>query len=100
MTSLRTLGQRVMWGLKSVAWVASLAVRLLFAPSCSGGARVFTDPVARHGYMSRPALNGRVWLMPSLIGGTAGWCMAIANTCQGGGSSSGWGVEVTSAGPV
>src|ERR1700691_5456825 len=104
MTNRLTRGQRNAWRVKRVAQVVVPLMWLVFVSSCSGGVHVSARPRARSGYFSRRALDGRVSLTPSLLGGTAGWCMTLfSRGHKRGGRSSGDGCEevpVTSAGPV
>lgn len=67
--------------------------------SCSGGANASTPTVGRDAFVSRPAPNSRVLLVPNLFAGAAGWCMATASNTLTGGSAS-CGGSRTSTGPI
>lgn len=104
MTNWFTIGQRGACCVKSAVRVMPL-MWLVFVSSCSGGVHISAQPRARGRYISRPALGGHVSLAPSLLSGTAGWCMATFSRRPRGGSSasSTSGCEEvpgTSAGPV
>ena len=68
-----------------------ITVGMLWAPSCAA--------LAEGPYVSRPAPNSHVLLVPELQGGTAGWCMATATETATEGSS-GCGAPRTSTGPI
>ncbi len=70
---------------------AVIAVGVLWVSSCSA--------LAEGPYVSRPAPNSHVLLVPELQGATAGWCMATATETATEGSS-GCGAPRTSTGPI
>ncbi len=70
---------------------AVIAVGVLWVSSCSA--------LAESPYVSRPAPNSHVLLVPELQGGIAGWCVATATETTTGGSS-GCGAARTSTGPI
>lgn len=74
-----------------MAGFAVITVGMLWAPSCAA--------LAEGPYVSRPAPNSHVLLVPELQGGTAGWCMATATETATEGSS-GCGAPRTSTGPI
>lgn len=72
-----------------------------FASVVTAGACVtsYASGSASSLYLTRAAPNTKVWLAPSLEGGTAGWCMTIV-TREAGGGSAGCGVPSVRRGPV
>lgn len=72
--------------------VTASLICMVWASSCSAS-------TAHRPYVSRPAPNGRVMLVPELQGGTGGWCMATSTETATEGSS-GCGPLEESTGPI
>jgi hypothetical protein len=73
---------------------------LVTATSCSGGVKASGATQLEHTLVSRAAPNSHVLLVPEIVGGTAGWCMATATNSDGEEGSSGCGTSRTSSGPI
>jgi hypothetical protein len=79
--------------------VTGVLACMVAASSCSGGVQASTSAQQHGAYVSRPAPDSHVLLVPDLSGGTAGWCMAMITRTATEGSSA-CGDPPTSTGPV
>jgi hypothetical protein len=76
--------------------IGAVTTALLCTVTVSGCSRAG----AHSAYVSRPVPNSHVWLVPELLGGTAGWCLATGyqtTTESGGGCGR---LTPTSTGPI
>ena len=99
MCAARRAGRR--W--RAVIRALTLVGMLSWALGCSGcsaGFAASTDIHRSDGFLAHAAPHSHVLLVPSLLGGTAGWCMATATSIPGTGGSSGCGGSRTSSGPI
>ncbi len=70
------------------------------ALACAIAVSGCSHTAAHHVYVSRPAPNSHVLLVPELQGGWAGWCLATGYRTMTGGSSSCGELRTTSTGPI
>ncbi len=93
----RRTGESRSWAsrMKSMGFGATLLACFIALSACSGGADASHDLGLRPGHLVRPSRTGRVLLIPSMSGGTAGWCMATINADE-----AGCGLPGRSAGPI
>jgi hypothetical protein len=83
-----------------IVGVTGILACMVAASSCSGGAHASTNTQPHNAYVSRPAPNGHVLLVPELQGGWAGWCVATGyRTATEDGSGCGE-ATTTSTGPI
>lgn len=81
MSRARTLAatrRKVTVGLRQMILVMATVASAVGGSSCSSVTNASSGPHPNGKYVSRPARNGHVLLVPTLRGGSAGWCMATA----------------------
>lgn len=76
--------------------VVPVAASIVVASSCSGSAHTGVSTQL----VSRAAPDSHVLLVPDLLGGTAGWCMATSTEFPNRGGVSGCAGAATSSGPI
>lgn len=97
--SVATAGKTIL-GLRRMIVVMTAVACMAGASSCAGGAHVATTAQLHSPYVSRPAPNSHVLLVPELRGGRAGWCLATGYQTTTEGSGGCGEVTTTSTEPI
>jgi hypothetical protein len=85
--------------IKRALGMMGVVVCMVAASSCSGSTDASVGSQPHKTLVSRPAPKSHVLLVPHLVGGIAGWCMAtVTETAIEG--SAGCGPSMTSTGPI